>query len=167
MRSTFNSIRRLTLLMSLASIMLTAITISPVAAKKEAATEAAAEGAKKDDKASKTVEDKDKKQVTAKDLSKDLKAKPSNSMDAPQKRPDKTRAPMGYLVYNNMTGWYLDMYLDGVYQGQVGPYRAFTIQAYLGRRQLDAVADFGSKAYRWGPRYINLGTGDEWTWSIK
>jgi hypothetical protein len=78
----------------------------------------------------------------------------------------KTRgATAGQLHVDNRTGWYIRIYVDGDYNGMVGPFG--DVIGYYGcdNYRLYAVARFNDGSTRtWGPTLVN--TCDDFTWRL-
>ncbi len=87
-------------------------------------------------------------------------------MTAPEaKGGPKSRGTTSTLHIDNHTEWYVDIYVDGDYIGQVGPYGDGIAYASPGRHSLYARAPFDNgDALTWGPQsdYIS---GD-YTWRL-
>lgn len=74
---------------------------------------------------------------------------------APEKKGGpKARAALADLHVDNWTGWYLNIYVDGIYAGQVGPYGDIWFYVVAGTHTLYAKAVFHD--LRWGPQTTRI-----------
>ena len=101
------------------------------------------------------------------DVPKDLKARmfdkngPGAKLEVPTKdviapKPDKTRSQC-CLNFDNYTGLWLNIWVDGVYQGQVGPWNEGHVCVYSGWTTYYVRSTGGS--YEWSDE----GNCNEWT----
>lgn len=83
----------------------------------------------------------------------------------PEKGGPKTRGGSCWVHVDNRTPWYVDIYTDGQYRGQVSPWGDSSGAIGCGNTNLYGVAEFrdGSR-YTWGPSvYIINGV---FTWRV-
>ncbi|MBN1198892.1 MAG: hypothetical protein JXA23_06040 [Bacteroidales bacterium] len=89
--------------------------------------------------------------------------KMTNTPGQPAKE-DKSRGDVypGYcdVVIDNWTGWYIDIYIDGSYRGQIKPWDKRVTWAIPGNTKLYAEAP-GTSFY-WGPRMVDCGYQHTW-----
>ena len=94
-------------------------------------------------------------------------AKPHNNPDLYGKEREKTRTATTKVIVKNKTGWYIDVYNDGNYQGTVSPYGDAYFYDYGDIIQLYAKAVFDDGSYYyWGPKSISNDQYYSYTWSL-
>jgi len=68
---------------------------------------------------------------------------------------------------NNDTGWYVDIYVNGVYTGTVGPWGSGWAYPPVAGSNLYGRANFTDGSWKyWGPREFGCGQGSVNTWDI-
>jgi len=84
----------------------------------------------------------------------------------PTKGGAPSRGGYCYVTFDNWTGYYIDCYINGTYQGYVAPYGKGSITVSGGDNKVYAVATFddGSKL-TWGPETKSC-NNQEWTVSL-
>ena len=95
---------------------------------------------------------------------------PNDSRPAP---PDKdgprTRGGIyaSELRFDNRTPWYIEIYINNEYAGELGPYGDSYIPTTDGRFSLYAVAKFSDgDRYVWGPSSVYLDPRETFTWRL-
>jgi hypothetical protein len=103
----------------------------------------------------------DKDQATKNDAAKAPPAPPS-------KGGAKTRGIFDcWVTANNYTPWWVDIYVDGTYRGQVAPWGAGTVNAGAGGTALYGRAVFTDGSYKsWGPRQFACTSDGQFTWRL-
>jgi hypothetical protein len=68
---------------------------------------------------------------------------------------------------SNETGWYVDIYVNGVYTGTVGPWGSGWAYPPVAGSNLYGRANFTDGSWKyWGPREFGCGQGSVNTWTI-
>src|SRR2546427_662757 len=94
---------------------------------------------------------------------------PANEPPAPPKKGGaKTRGFFDcWVTADNYTPWWIDIYVDGTYRGQVAPWGAGTVNAGAGSTTLYGRAVFDSGSVRnWGPRQFHCSSDGVFTWRL-
>lgn len=94
--------------------------------------------------------------------------KPTNDPSMTTERADeKTRASNTKIVVQNYTGWYVDVYNDGYYEGTIGPYQDGYFYDFGDVINLYAKAVFDDGTYiYWGPKYVDNDDYYTYTWQL-
>ena len=86
--------------------------------------------------------------------------------------PNGTAKPAGKgrgcsVEVNNNTGWYVDIYVNGVYTGTVGPWGSGWAYPPVAGSNLYGRANFTDGSWKyWGPREFGCSQGSVNTWDI-
>ncbi len=68
--------------------------------------------------------------------------------DTPAAKPDKSRGDVCIIGFDNYTGYYVDVYVDGVYRGTLDPWEnENTVTLYSGYKTIYCVTTGGT--YEW------------------
>jgi hypothetical protein len=86
----------------------------------------------------------------------------------PQKGGAKTRGLFDcYVTADNYTSWWIDIYVDGTYRGQVSPWGAGTVNAGIGGTTLYGRAEFNDGSVKtWGPRQFLCTSDGRFNWRL-
>jgi hypothetical protein len=72
-----------------------------------------------------------------------------------------------WVTADNYTGWWIDIFVDGTYRGQVSPWGRGTVNAGAGGTTLYGRADFTDGAVRtWGPRAFICASNGQFSWRL-
>jgi hypothetical protein len=94
---------------------------------------------------------------------------PANEPPAPPKKGGaKTRGFFDcWVTVDNYTPWWVDVYVDRTYRGQVGPWGAGTVNAGAGGTNLYGRAVFDNGSVKsWGPRQFHCSSDGEFSWRL-
>jgi hypothetical protein len=85
----------------------------------------------------------------------------------PQKGGQKQRGPNDcWLTADNYTPWYINVYVDGTYRGQLSPWGKGIVNAGAGTT-LYGRADFPNGSYNsWGPRVFTCSPTGTFIWRL-
>jgi hypothetical protein len=142
-------------------VAVAAATVFAMAANGAWAQDAAASGSPVTDKAQKGRGGGANPEIKSNEM------KNSASSEAPpqpeEKGGVKARAPLCRLHVDNRTRWYVEVYVDGLRRGSVGPYGDVYGTFVGGTTRLYAEAPFDDgSSYYWGPKVINCNGGYDW-----
>jgi len=89
-------------------------------------------------------------------ISKDKKNDPNDKSQIPAWKDESSKGP-GYdpceVTLKNYTSWYIDIYIDGYYQGTIGPWEDRYTYTGTGTTKLYAKAEMNDGSYLyWGPQ---------------
>lgn len=71
---------------------------------------------------------------------------PTND-DNPMAEPEKERGSLCMIDFNNYTGYYVEIYVNGYYMGTVAPWGYFPVDAYAGYTSIYCITSGGT--YEW------------------
>jgi hypothetical protein len=94
---------------------------------------------------------------------------PAKETPAPPKKGGaKTRGYLDcWVTADNYTPWWIDIYIDGTYRGQVAPWGGGTVDAGSGGTTVYGRAVFTSGAVKtWGPRQFQCSPNGDFTWRL-
>jgi len=95
-------------------------------------------------------------------------AKAHNNPDIMGQDMEKTRTATTKVIVKNKTGWYVDVYNDGYFQGTISPYGDGYFYDYGDSIKLYAKAVFDDGSYYyWGPKYVSNDEYYSYTWTLK
>jgi hypothetical protein len=97
------------------------------------------------------------------------KNSPGNEPPAPpQKGGARSRGPLDcWLTIDNWSPWWIDVYIDGTYRGEVSPFGKGTVNAGFGGTMLYARANFTDATFRaWGPRQFLCSSNGQFNWRL-
>lgn len=86
----------------------------------------------------------------------------ASKVKAPPKKGGKAKGAYNEVHVDNRTGYYIDLFLNGDYQGTVAPMGDFYQSRTSGTLRIYGKAPGTSTT--WGPRTIDL--DDDWTWTL-
>lgn len=110
------------------------------------------------------------KAMTEKNEAVDALKRPENDKANPTPKPASTRgdvygANYSDIIVSNLTGYTIDVYVDGNYRGTIAPYDRRVTWAVPGNTVLYAKAPFSDGSYYyWGPTTVK--TGYQYTWTL-
>jgi hypothetical protein len=95
----------------------------------------------------------------------------TNAQETPAPLPksgQKQRGPTDcWVTAANESPWYVNVYVDGTYRGQVSPWGKGIVNARAGSTTLYGRADFPNGSYNtWGPRSFYCGPDGSFTWTL-
>lgn len=107
----------------------------------------------------------------------DIKSKskindPNANMDIPSwKSGEGIKGPGAepcYIICDNWTPWYLDIYVDGIYHGTLAPWEKKWTFTGSGYTKIKGIAEMPSGNYvYWGPEIFYCPKYEEYTWRFK
>ncbi|NJM64287.1 MAG: hypothetical protein HC851_00770 [Acaryochloris sp. RU_4_1] len=104
---------------------------------------------------------------------KSLQRSVNNDLQDKTPAPPKKGGPRGRqlfssaLLFDNRTPWYIELYVNGIYKGEIGPYGDTYISTTGGSFSLYGIARFrDGSSNTWGPLPVYLGSGNTFTWKL-
>ncbi len=89
----------------------------------------------------------------------------------PQKggeRPRGPQVPLCRLTFDNWTGWWVQVFVDGEYRGTMAPYDDITTYPVAGTTRAYARAVFtDGTVYNWPTQTFNCKAGEPYVWKIE
>jgi len=87
----------------------------------------------------------------------------------PQKGGQKQRGPNDcWVTADNYSPWFINVYVDGTYRGQVSPWGKGVVNAGAGNTTLYGRANLpDGSSNTWGPRVFSCTSDDTFTWTLR
>ena len=76
-----------------------------------------------------------------------IKSQVPTTDDNPMPKPEKERGSLCMIDFNNYTGYYVEIYVNGYYMGTVAPWGAYAVDAYAGYTTIYCITSGGT--YEW------------------
>lgn len=67
--------------------------------------------------------------------------------DKPQPKPEKERSNFCYIDFDNLTGYYVEIYVNRIYRGTLEPWAKGTVTVYAGYTTIYCITSGGT--YEW------------------
>lgn len=76
-----------------------------------------------------------------------IKSQAPTSDENPMPEPEKERGSLCMIDFNNNTGYYVEIYVNGYYMGTVAPWGVYAVDAYAGYTTIYCITSGGT--YEW------------------